>query len=154
MSGTVAPLPPYASAADFFAMEKGAIRKLAEPTAQAELPPTKDGYYHFGDALNEHELPAAGPHGDPHLAHQPYRFMPDGRMREVDEQKFLLSDVEIKMLKQKAAMNRIAGDIELQDMRHGGSSSSASSSTAVAGPSSSSLPKTWETPEMVPGMAI
>lgn len=40
----VGPLPPYASSAEYEAMEKGAIRKQATPEAQ-ELPPTKDGYY-------------------------------------------------------------------------------------------------------------
>ncbi|KAK1834629.1 hypothetical protein QBC39DRAFT_343568 [Podospora conica] len=49
------PLPPYASAADFYSMEKGAIRKLAEPRAEAEQPPTKDGYYH-GYGLGRSEI--------------------------------------------------------------------------------------------------
>lgn len=144
---TPPPLPPYyAAAAGFYAAvaEKkergerqgqqqgggggGAIRTLEEPPARAELPPTKDGYYHFGDAADEYELPGngggggggggvsssllpLGQHGHaPQMPHRLYRDRdggggggPGGRGRELDEQKFLLSDVEIaKMRAQKA----------------------------------------------------
>lgn len=103
----IAPLPPYASTADFYAMEKGAIRKMTEPMAQAELPPTKDGFYHYGDHSNEYELPGAEPQKEPQLPYQPYRNYPDGRGREVDEQKFLLSDVEISRMRQLKAKNPV-----------------------------------------------
>ncbi|KAH8902584.1 hypothetical protein BR93DRAFT_868656, partial [Coniochaeta sp. PMI_546] len=106
----VAPLPPYASTEDFYAMEKGAIRKMQEPAAQAELPPTKDGYYHFGDHGNEYELQGAAPQNEQQHPHQPYRnqALGPGRAREVDEQKFLLSDVEMAQLKQQKARVRAA----------------------------------------------
>jgi hypothetical protein len=106
----VAPLPPYASTADFYAMEKGAIRKMQEPAAQAELPPTKDGYYHFGDHGTEYELQGAAPQNEQQHPHQPYRnqALGLGRGREVDEQKFLLSDVEMAQLKKQKAKIRAA----------------------------------------------
>jgi hypothetical protein len=106
----VGPLPPYASTADFYAMEKGAIRKLQEPAAQAELPPTKDGYYHFGDHGTEYELQGAAPQNEQQHPHQPYRNQTAGlgRAREVDEQKFLLDDVEMAHLKAQKARIRAA----------------------------------------------
>ncbi|OIW33018.1 hypothetical protein CONLIGDRAFT_556141, partial [Coniochaeta ligniaria NRRL 30616] len=110
-ASAVAPLPPYASTADFYAMEKGAIRKLQEPAAQAELPPTKDGYYHFGDHGTEYELQGAAPQNEQQRPHQPYRNQalgPGQRGREVDEQKFLLSDVEMAQLKRQKARVRAA----------------------------------------------
>lgn len=92
----ILPLPPYASVADFHAMEKGAIRTMAEPEARAELPPTKDGYYHFGDDAIEYELPADAVRHDAQLPYKLYRNRADGKPgRELEEQKFLLSDVEI-----------------------------------------------------------
>lgn len=108
-ANAVGPLPPYASAADFYAMEKGAIRKIQEPTAQAELPPTKDGYYHDGDHTNDFELPGALPPSEDQHPYQPYRNQMDSRgRREVDEQKFLLSDVEISRMRQQKAAARAA----------------------------------------------
>lgn len=104
------PLPPYASTAEFYAMEKGAIRKLREPAAQAELPPTKDGYYHFGDHGTEYELQGAAPQNEQLHPHQPYRNQTAGlgRAREVDEQKFLLDDAEMEYLKAQKARIRAA----------------------------------------------
>jgi hypothetical protein len=84
-------------------MEKGAIRKLGEPSAQAELPPTKDGYYHFGDHGTEYELQGAAPEREQQLPHQPYRNQTAGlgRTREVDEQKFLLDDAEMSYMREQ-----------------------------------------------------
>jgi hypothetical protein len=110
-------------------MEKGAIRKIQEPTAQAELPPTKDGYYHFGDHGTEYELPGAAPQNAQHHPHQPFRSQPDGRGRgrEVDEQKFLLSDVEIaRMRQQKAAKKAAQPAGESYEMQPGRASASRS----------------------------
>ncbi|KAK4448625.1 hypothetical protein QBC34DRAFT_426372 [Podospora aff. communis PSN243] len=105
------PLPPYASSAEYIAMEKGAIRKLETPQAQAELPPTKDGYYHgyTSDIVEYSELPGATRHNEPQLPHHihPYKRHPEAGpssgvglagpsgsggmgLREIDEQKFLL----------------------------------------------------------------
>jgi len=113
------PLPPYASSLEYIAMEKGAIRKLAEPQAQAELPPTKDGYYHgyTSDIVEYSELPGAARNNEPQLPYHPhpYKRHPEaglsssggapigsgsgsgsgnngggGGLREIDEQKFLL----------------------------------------------------------------
>ncbi|KAK0645841.1 hypothetical protein B0T16DRAFT_457832 [Cercophora newfieldiana] len=104
------PLPPYASSAEYIAMEKGAIRKLATPEAQ-ELPPTKDGYYpvYNSDIVEYSELPGAARHNEPQLPYHPhpYKRRPEagpsngvggasgsgtggGGLREIDEQKFLL----------------------------------------------------------------
>lgn len=112
------PLPPYASTADFEAMEKGAVRKLEEPQA-TELPPTKDGFYHYTSDIVEHELPGAAPQNEPQLPfrqYRPHNQAPgasssgnvNGYANNIDEQKFLLSDllsdVEIaRMREQKAA---------------------------------------------------
>jgi hypothetical protein len=90
-------------------MEKGAIRKLAEPQAQAELPPTKDGYYHgyTSDIVEYSELPGGAPNNEPQLPYHPHNYKkhPEAgpssgpangngggpsRLREIDEQKFLL----------------------------------------------------------------
>lgn len=109
---SMGPLPPYASTADFEAMEKGAVRKLAEPQAQAELPPTKDGFYHYTSDIVEYELPGAAPQNEPQLPYHPYRphlqAGPSGRHREIDEQKFLLSDVEITKMRAEKAKARAA----------------------------------------------
>jgi hypothetical protein len=105
------PLPPYATTEDFEAMEKGAVRKLPEP-ALAELPPTKDGFYHYTSHVPEYELPGAAPQHEPQLPFDPYRPHPQagsssgGRIREIDEQKFLLSDLEISRMKAKARAAR------------------------------------------------
>jgi hypothetical protein len=72
-------------------MEKGAIRKLSEPAAEAELPPTKDGYYHMGD-VNEVELS-----GQPRMPFRRY----DALGRELDEQKFLLDDLEMSRIRRE-----------------------------------------------------
>jgi hypothetical protein len=104
------PLPPYASTEDFEAMEKGAVRKLAEPQAEAELPPTKDGFYHSTYDIVEYELPGAAPGSEPQLPFRPYQPQhaqagpsSGGRNnREIDEQKFLLSDAEISRMKARA----------------------------------------------------
>ena len=94
------PLPPYASIDDFEAVEKAAVRTTAGPEERAELPPTKDGYYHFGEDVVEYELPAAAQKGhQPQLPYQLYRNNADGRGRELEEQKFLLSDAEIAKMR-------------------------------------------------------
>ena len=99
--GSMGPLPPYASTADFYAMEKGAIRKLAEPKAQAELPPTKDGYYHDRVDVNEYELQGSAPQGEVQLPFNPFRNQAQGggSSRDIDEQKFLLDDAEMAHLR-------------------------------------------------------
>ena len=104
------PLPPYASTADFYAMEKGAIRKLQEPAAQAELPPTKDGYYHFGDHGTEYELQGAAPQNEQQQPHRPYRNQTagPGNKRNLDEQKVLLDDVEMAHLREQKKRIRAA----------------------------------------------
>lgn len=107
---SMGPLPPYASTEDFEAMEKGAVRKLAEPQAEAELPPTKDGFYHSTYDIVEYELPGAAPGSEPQLPFRPYQPQqsqagPSGggrNNREIDEQKFLLSDAEISAMKARA----------------------------------------------------
>ncbi|KAK3369205.1 hypothetical protein B0T24DRAFT_650913 [Lasiosphaeria ovina] len=135
MNATMVPLPPYASSKDFDAMEKGAIRKLAEPQAEAELPPTKDGFYHDGSEIVEYELPGAAPQHEPQLPFRPYRTHPHagpsgggygggyggggggGGRREIDEQKFLLSDVEIsRMRAQKMKVRAAAAAQESYDL--------------------------------------
>ncbi|KAH8879136.1 hypothetical protein GQ53DRAFT_855314 [Thozetella sp. PMI_491] len=104
------PLPPYASTADFYAMEKGAIRKLAEPLAQAELPPTKDGYYHDRVDVQEYELQGAAPQNEPQLPFNPFKNQPlaSGSAREIDEQKFLLDDAEMAHLREQKRQIRAA----------------------------------------------
>ncbi|KAK4106197.1 hypothetical protein N658DRAFT_563118 [Parathielavia hyrcaniae] len=121
------PLPPYASSEDFEAMEKGAVRKLAEPQAQAELPPTKDGFYHYTSDVVEYELPGAAPERGPQLPFRPYEqraaraqvvgeggsggfgMMGAGRGgRDLDEQKVLLDDEEVKWMKAEKARIRAA----------------------------------------------
>lgn len=112
LGAAMGPLPPYASTEDFEAMEKGAVRKLPEP-ALAELPPTKDGFYHYTSHVPEYELPGAAPQHEPQLPFDPYKVHPQtgfsggGRTREIDEQKFLLSDVEISKMKAKARAARV-----------------------------------------------
>ncbi|KAK3322613.1 hypothetical protein B0H66DRAFT_574740 [Apodospora peruviana] len=121
-ASTQGPLPPYASTEDFYAMEKGAIRRIAEPQAQAELPPTKDGYYHDMTDIVEYELQGASLEHEPQLPYDPYRsrFPENGAgpsnangnvggngssasgWREIDEQKFLLDDAEIREMKERA----------------------------------------------------
>ncbi|KAK0718413.1 hypothetical protein B0T26DRAFT_646364 [Lasiosphaeria miniovina] len=130
MNATMVPLPPYASSKDFDAMEKGAIRKLAEPQAEAELPPTKDGFYHDGSEIVEYELPGAAPQHEPQLPFRPYRTAGPsggsygsgysgggGGRREIDEQKFLLSDIEIsRMRAQKMKVRAAAAAQESYDL--------------------------------------
>ncbi|KAK4201870.1 hypothetical protein QBC40DRAFT_277343 [Triangularia verruculosa] len=111
-------LPPYASVTEWEAMEKGAIRNMAEPQAEAELPPTKDGYYHDHEAATEYELPGAAVENAPQLPFQAYRIQqdsngggrPGGRTEVVvNEQKVLMtdalfSDADMKLfMEQKAA---------------------------------------------------
>ncbi|KAL2164029.1 hypothetical protein VTH06DRAFT_3243 [Thermothelomyces fergusii] len=117
---SMGPLPPYASTEEFEAMEKGAVRKLAEPRADAELPPTKDGFYHYTTDTVEYELPGAAPQHEPQLPFRPYQqhlqhhlqygCAPGGPPRppEIEEQKFLLDDVEL--LREKARGKARAGD--------------------------------------------
>ncbi|KAK4123310.1 hypothetical protein N657DRAFT_620066 [Parathielavia appendiculata] len=138
------PLPPYASSEDFEAMEKGAVRKLAEPQAEAELPPTKDGFYHYTSDVVEYELPGAAPQRGPQLPFRPYEQraaaaakaqaqvisggsggsglgvagrrgggggggMLVGRGgRDIDEQKVLLDDEDMKWMKAEKARIRAA----------------------------------------------
>ncbi|KAK4155175.1 hypothetical protein C8A00DRAFT_31972 [Chaetomidium leptoderma] len=132
LGASMGPLPPYASTEDFEAMEKGAVRKLAEPQAQAELPPTKDGFYHYTSDIVEYELPgAAAPQHAPQLPFRPYQPHHQhhhlhagtgggagpsssggvggrGAGREIDEQKFLLDDVEISRMRAEKAKVRAA----------------------------------------------
>ncbi|GAB1320068.1 hypothetical protein MFIFM68171_10278 [Madurella fahalii] len=107
---SMGPLPPYVSTADFEAMEKGAVRKLAEPQAQAELPPTKEGFYPYMSDIVAFELSGAAPQNEPQLPYHPYKPYlqagPSGRHREIDEQKFLLSDVEITKMRAEKAKAR------------------------------------------------
>lgn len=128
------PLPPYASTADFEAMEKGAVRKLAEPQAEAELPPTKDGFYHgYGAAPDviEYELPGAAPQNEPQFPFQPYKPHPAGNSsgnvggyREIDEQKFLLSDLlneeDIRKLKEEKAKQKAERERKAKEARERG----------------------------------
>jgi hypothetical protein len=121
------PLPPYATPDEFAAMEKGAVRKLEEPKAEAELPPTKDGFYHeYAPDVVEYELPGAAPNNEPQLPFKPYQGLmggavgesssSDGRTGqvgprgksplEVDEQKFLLDDEEMRKLREEKARLR------------------------------------------------
>ncbi|KAK0710867.1 hypothetical protein B0H67DRAFT_601735 [Lasiosphaeris hirsuta] len=125
------PLPPYASTADFFAMEKGAIRKLAEPQAEAELPPTKDGFYHYASDFVEYELPGAAPQNEPQLPYHLGQYRRQnaeagpcgpgtsasggggpsgGGLREIDEQKFLLEGEVLRMRAQK--VRAMKGEVE------------------------------------------
>ena len=154
LGASMGPLPPYATTEDFEAMEKGAVRKLAEPQAQAELPPTKDGFYHYTSDIVEYELPGAAPQHAPQLPFRPYQPRgvyggggggggggagggggggPQhgyGQGREIDEQKFLLDDVEIMKLREAKARARAAnaanaarrerdGDVEEYDLGEG-----------------------------------
>ncbi|KAK4169493.1 hypothetical protein QBC43DRAFT_63224 [Cladorrhinum sp. PSN259] len=131
------PLPPYASTADFEAMEKGAVRKLAEPQAEAELPPTKDGFYHGYGAPDvvEYELPGAAPQNEPQLPFQPYKPRPHpptgtsssgnvGGYGEIEEQKFLLSDLlsdtDIRKLKEEKAKQKEKREREMREAKERG----------------------------------
>jgi hypothetical protein len=96
-------------------MEKGAIRKLDEPKATAELPPTKDGYYQDGDRTDEYELQGTGPRGEPQRPHQV------GIGRNMDEQKFLLSGEDVSKWKEMKAKKRAEADG--YEMQPAGSSS-------------------------------
>ncbi|KAK3368246.1 hypothetical protein B0H63DRAFT_403532 [Podospora didyma] len=115
-SNTMGPLPPYASEADFNAMKNGAVRTLAAPQAEAELPPTKDGFYHYSTDIVEYELPGASPEHEPQLPFHPYKTHPQagpsggggGGLRDIDEQKFLLSDVEMASLREQKMKIRAA----------------------------------------------
>ncbi|KAK4143896.1 uncharacterized protein C8A04DRAFT_37122 [Dichotomopilus funicola] len=136
-ASSMGPLPPYATTADFEAMEKGAVRKLAEPQAQAELPPTKDGFYHYTSDVVEYELPGAGAQHGPQLPFRPYggqhqhlnsqqshqQGPGQGRQqrsgpgqgqapggREINEQKVLLEDVELmKLMAEKKKRQKEGG---------------------------------------------
>lgn len=109
------PLPPYASVADHYAMEQGAIRKLAGPKATAELPPTKDGYYQDGDRTDEYELQGTGPRGEPQRRHEV------GIGRNMDEQKFLLTGEDVRKWKEMKAKKR--AEANGYEMQPAGSSS-------------------------------
>lgn len=111
---SMGPLPPYASTEEFEAMEKGAVRKLAEPQADAELPPTKDGFYHYTTDTVEYELPGAAPQHEPQLPFRPYQHNfqhggPPLGAQQIDEQKFLLDD-DVELLKEKARGKAKAGE--------------------------------------------
>ncbi|KAK4039950.1 hypothetical protein C8A01DRAFT_36083 [Parachaetomium inaequale] len=112
LGASMGPLPPYATTEDFEAMEKGAVRKLAEPQAEAELPPTKDGFYHYTSDIVEYELPGAAPQHEPQLPFRPYLPYGQGgngghaQGREIDEQKFLLDDVEVLRMRAEKAQVR------------------------------------------------
>ncbi|KAK3899615.1 hypothetical protein C8A05DRAFT_17970 [Staphylotrichum tortipilum] len=135
---SMGPLPPYASTEDFEAMEKGAVRKLAAPLAQAELPPTKDGFYHYTSDVVEYELPGSGAgsgsggniggsggSGERDLGaggrgrmYQPF-LAGGGAGREIDEQKvLLLDDGEIARLKaEKKRARAVAAKVEAEAER-------------------------------------
>ncbi|KAK1756275.1 hypothetical protein QBC47DRAFT_184000 [Echria macrotheca] len=124
-ASAMGPLPPYASTADFYAMEKGAIRKLAEPQAEAELPPTKDGFYNYGAHVVEHELPGTAAQNEPQLPYQSQQYKRNhpeagpsgaGGRREIDEQKFLLSSELLSMRAQKAKKRSEDEDVEEYDL--------------------------------------
>ena len=116
---SMGPLPPYATTEDWEAMEKGAVRKLAEPLAQAELPPTKDGFYHYSSDVVEYELPVpegSGSHNRGGGYHQQHGYgqgwggggFPRAAGREIDEQKFLLDDEGMRVLREQKARIRAA----------------------------------------------
>ncbi|KAK3295459.1 uncharacterized protein B0H64DRAFT_359067 [Chaetomium fimeti] len=134
LGASMGPLPPYATTADFEAMEKGAVRKLAEPQAQAELPPTKDGFYHYTSDIVEYELPGAAPQHAPQLPFRPYQPHSayngaaggsgssgphHGQGREIDEQKFLLDDVEIMRLRAAKAKARAKATSAKRESKEG-----------------------------------
>ncbi|KAK3995971.1 hypothetical protein QBC44DRAFT_355932 [Cladorrhinum sp. PSN332] len=140
-SSHMGPLPPYASTADFEAMEKGAVRKLAEPQAEAELPPTKDGFYHGYGAPDviEYELPGAAPQNEPQLPFHIYKpqARPPGAASssgngngnvggymEIEEQKFLLDDLlsveDIRKLKEEKARQKEKRETEMREARERG----------------------------------
>lgn len=102
--GIIQPLPPYASETDYHAMQKGAIRRLDEPKAAAELPPTKDGYYQDSDRTYEYELQGTGLGGEPQRPHNV------GIGRDMIEQKFLLGDADMSKLKEMKATKRAEAD--------------------------------------------
>ncbi len=129
MGPSMGPLPPYATTEDWEAMEKGAVRKLAEPMAQAELPPTKDGFYHYSSDVVEYELPVPEGSGNNRNHHQHQHGYGQGGIggmgaqagqnwggaggyrpgREIDEQKFLLDDEgEMRALREQKARIRAA----------------------------------------------
>ncbi|KAK4231533.1 hypothetical protein QBC38DRAFT_506644 [Podospora fimiseda] len=125
------PLPPYASTAEFEAMEKGAVRKWTEPQAEAELPPTKDGFYHGYGApeLVEYELPGAAPQNEPQLPFHPYKPQArppggGGGYMEIEEQKFLLDDLlsveDIRKLKEEKARQKEKREKEMREARERG----------------------------------
>ncbi len=130
---SMGPLPPYASTEDFEAMEKGAVRKLAAPLAQAELPPTKDGFYHYTSDVVEYELPGSsgvGPNGEGNIngvnggerdMGVGRRYMGVGAGREIDEQKVLLvDDGEIRRLvEEKRRMRERALQAEVERLQRG-----------------------------------
>lgn len=111
--------PPYAyPTSDFYAIEKKKGAAVgAAAAAQAELPPTKDGYYHFGDRGTEYELPGAAvaPRNEQLRPHRPFAAGP-GRAagRDVDEQKVLLDDGEVAYLKAQKARIRAARQAQRQ----------------------------------------
>jgi len=86
-------LPPYASSEEFSAMEKGAVRRMEEPT-EIELPPTKDGYYPHTTDIVEYELQGA-PTPRPQRSVPVYKPHAQGGPSNafIDEQKVLLSDM-------------------------------------------------------------
>ncbi|KAM7195702.1 hypothetical protein V8F33_006551 [Rhypophila sp. PSN 637] len=117
-ASTMGPLPPYATSEEFDAMEKGAVRKLPEPEAY-ELPPTKDGFYSNGNDIVEYELPGSAPQSEPQLPYDPYRQRladsdagpsngRSGGWRDIDEQKFLLSDADMAKLREEKVRQRAA----------------------------------------------
>lgn len=133
-SSAMGPLPPYASTDHFNLMEMGAIRKLAEPKAEAELPPTKDGYYHGygyglgGSELVEYELQGGSSGGGvPQAAHRrdaggnrmeggggamgatlgAPRGGGGGGFREIDDCKFLLSPELVLLKGEKMKRGRV-----------------------------------------------
>lgn len=116
-------------------MAKGAVRQITEPQAQAELPPTKDGFYHDGTHFVEYELPGAAPQNEPQLPHRQYKphvnqapgASSSGNVNgyaEIDEQKFLLSDLlsdkEIARMREQKAIQKAKRLQEEQEARERG----------------------------------
>jgi hypothetical protein len=126
------------------ATEKGTARKLAEPQAEAEVPPTKDGFYHSTDDSVEYELPGAASGSEPQPPFRPHQLQhsqagPSGGGRnneEVDEQKFLFSDEDTHMVTHMVTGSGYGVDDVLdfngQDLHDGVTLPQGGSSTAAS----------------------
>ncbi|KAK5663871.1 hypothetical protein OQA88_77 [Cercophora sp. LCS_1] len=126
-ASTMGPLPPYETADRYRLWEEGAIKTLEEPQAEAELPPTKDGFYHgYGSDVVEYELPGTAAQSQPQLPHNPhgetYKRHAEARgprgPGEIDEQKFLLLPemMNLRAQKVKKKQTRDEGQGEEYDL--------------------------------------